>query len=248
MVVPERIREAATFGNRSVGGWPARTGAYDRVKRWVEKPKNDINDNERDKWGGGDGDTLLACVAQCHGASRDEAMEAIEMLEYLLAHGADPNISNRWGMTPLHHACETGFDFGSAAIPILLAAGADVHAKTTECGYYPCCDMGPYRLRGETPLSRAVQWFRGGRIMGVRREGMEYISRLLRHGARLDDCWGGASMEACLRHVEERLGVDPELGVRIDSDIREDIAENEHFVACKALVRKVRYERGPRRF
>ena len=237
MVVPIDILDEATFGQQRPG--------VQSVKEWVSNPQNDINDNELDEWGGGDGDTLLGRASL--GLRNGSDAAKLELIKYLLAHGADPNVCNRWGMTPLHHACESHLSFGTVVIPMLLAAGADVHAKTTKCGIYPD-DLRPYRLRGETPLSRAVQWFRRGQYGPIPRDGLEYISLLLRHGARLDDCWGGASMEACLRHVEERLGLDPEWGVRINTNICEDIAENEHFVACKALVKKVRYERGRKTF
>ena len=52
----------------------------------------------------------------------------VEMTDALLRAGADPNVTNRYGVPPLWLACENG---NPTLIAMLLAAGADVHAETT---------------------------------------------------------------------------------------------------------------------
>lgn len=53
--------------------------------------------------------------------------EAIEILKYLLAHGADPKLSNDYGYTALHEAASWG---SPIAIETLLDYDADFHALT----------------------------------------------------------------------------------------------------------------------
>lgn len=60
-------------------------------------------------------------------------------LKFLLAHGADPNLRDGKGATPLMIAVDSSFEAG---IPILVQSGATV-------------DLG--NSSGETPLIRAVQ-------------------------------------------------------------------------------------------
>ncbi|MDP4198380.1 MAG: ankyrin repeat domain-containing protein [Bacteroidota bacterium] len=62
----------------------------------------------------------------------------LEIIRFLLGHGASPNVSDKWGGTPLHNAaafCD------SAIIALLLQHGANKNAKD---------------LKSETPLDIAI--------------------------------------------------------------------------------------------
>jgi len=62
-----------------------------------------------------------------------------EIMEFLIAQGADVKSSDNWGYTPLHYAVRDGYE---DAIFILLGAGADVNAT---------------EFTGRTPLDLAVR-------------------------------------------------------------------------------------------
>jgi ankyrin repeat protein len=61
------------------------------------------------------GDTPLNCAV---------VQENVEVADFLLAHGADPNIPNRNGLTPLEQASSRGKDTGLSLAKLLLAHGA----------------------------------------------------------------------------------------------------------------------------
>jgi len=50
------------------------------------------------------------------------AQENIEMIEFLFKHGADPNVQDNEGWTPLHAVCQYGF---TDVAKLLLKHGAD---------------------------------------------------------------------------------------------------------------------------
>jgi len=71
-----------------------------------------------------------------HDSILNVAVEYPEALSYLLAHGADPNLANEFGKTPLMYAAQYN---QLEALQILLRAGADPNATTIvapdNCGY-----------------------------------------------------------------------------------------------------------------
>ncbi|MEM9220393.1 MAG: ankyrin repeat domain-containing protein [Cyanobacteria bacterium P01_F01_bin.150] len=72
---------------------------------------------------------ILAAQQTNNGTALHVAAAHIKLTEFtrlLLDKGADVNIRNRFGETPLHEAVQ---NFNEAAIPLLLAAGADINAE-----------------------------------------------------------------------------------------------------------------------
>ena len=88
---------------------------------------------------------LVRCAMnRRHGAGRTPLHAAVldghqEVAALLLAHGADPNMTDEKGQTALHLAAFGGY---RAAVDVLLARGADVNAKD---------------VRGQTPLHLAAK-------------------------------------------------------------------------------------------
>ena len=80
---------------------------------------NGISVNARDRHGR----TLLAHTA-------NEASDVVTRTKKLLSLGADPNIADKGGVTPLMLAVDT--QSTRNCVSLLLAAGADVHAKCAE--------------------------------------------------------------------------------------------------------------------
>ena len=73
---------------------------------------------------------------------------------FLLEHGADPNLPDSIGRTPLHVAVDTG---KARLVKALLAAGADPHARLTAAPFIFKGDFVAYnRFVGATPLWMAA--------------------------------------------------------------------------------------------
>ena len=83
--------------------------------------------------------------------------------------------------------------------------------------------------------------------------GVAYVFLLLRRGASLNNCWGGAPAEACLRHIEDPSAfphlvgayggavIPSAYGVRRDDGAYD--GTKDHFIACKRLVADTRRQR-----
>jgi len=131
----------------------------------------------------------------------------------------------------LYYSCGIPNRGGTDIINMLLDAGANIDAKTTEA-------VGAVAIAGETALSTSLDWFRheDGKTA------LRYVTLLLRRGASLDDCWGGLPAEECLRHIE-----DPEAFNESINDIYDQMdpsmATNEDFIACKKLIADERRRR-----
>src|SRR5262249_47537911 len=96
------------------------------------------------------GDTALNCAV---------VQEKREIVEFLLAHGADPNIPNQNGLTPLEQASSRGKETALALVKLLLAHGAQVNPTNAT----------DYRI---PPL----EWAVGS-------DNLEVVNLLLEHGA-----------------------------------------------------------------
>ena len=168
-------------------------GDLDAVVRWYEAAQGDLNETVT-----GDrpvirapieGYTLLSIVAKCRVWTEDH----VALIRWLLSKGADPNILNEFGFSPLDNACDhhTGLYGPKDAVPhmheaILLLIAAGVNVNTL-----PHIVMEDNHDHFYTPLGECLSRFFGDRYTHMddkRLCGLEYIVRaLLRAGARLDD-------------------------------------------------------------
>ena len=223
----------------------AKSADLRRIHTWLLSLLRPEDINEVDA----DGRTALNLCAKGfdnHGPPEDEIDYYVTAVKMILAQGADVNLADKNGWTPLHHACDSQ-RFGIAVIPALLAAGANVNAKTWGVREYACGVVAPV----QTPLATAIDWFRcrdhqtGSSNLDCTRTGLEIVSILLRRGASLDDCWAGATAENLLRHIEDRTTPAMELWFGNDmwiAEISSDLSQNEDFLACKRLIKNVRCE------
>ena len=154
------------------------------------------------------------------------------LTKFLLERGADVNCVNESGMTPLYYACGIPNRGGTDIINMLLDAGANIDAKTTEA-------VGAVAIAGETALSTSLDWFRHEDA----KTALRYVTLLLRRGASLDDCWGGLPAEECLRHIEDPESFDDGINEIYDEQMDLSMATNEDFIACKKLIADERRRR-----
>ena len=105
------------------------------------------------------------------GSRRWDPVAQAETIECLLEAGANPNATDRSGVSPLHRAVRTRC---AAAVHMLLDHGADAHH---------------INARGSTPLHLAVQTTgRGGSgSVEARQQQAEIVRLLVAHGARATD-------------------------------------------------------------
>ena len=131
------------------------------------------------------GHTTLALVA--HSTKLSDGHVAL--VRWLVARGANPNIRNEDGWSPLDFACASYQSMATRftanmheIILLLIAAGADVNAFTPSSRDYP--DNTRY-----TPLGQTLNEFQGRNDTDTRLGGLEFVVRaLLRAGASLDNC------------------------------------------------------------
>jgi len=129
---PHPLNVVAEFGDVSEGG---------KIFKRDEKAIN-MEDDE--------GMTPLACaVVQQHA----------DTVAFLLEHGADPNIPNHNGLTPLEHACGRDKSVALPLVKLLLARGAEVNHTNRDGG-----GLGP------------LDW-------AVSSDNTELVKLLLEHGA-----------------------------------------------------------------
>lgn len=127
----------------------AAVGDVDRLRRLLEEQPDAVHDISHDGWtplhlaahfGHGEAvELLLAHGADLHARSRNElhntALNAAvfgrrhEVVRLLLDRGADPNVRQRGGWTPLHRAAFLG---DGAMVELLLQRGAAAEAQTDD--------------------------------------------------------------------------------------------------------------------
>ena len=146
---------------------------FQRIREWLDSG-GDVNDSGGNSWHRQDL-CLLSRSNHPH------------LTKFLLERGADVNCVSESGMTPLYYSCGIPNRGGTDIINMLLDAGANIDAKTTEA-------VGAVAIAGETALSTSLDWFRHEDA----KTALRYVTLLLRRGASLDDCWGGMPAEECL--------------------------------------------------
>jgi hypothetical protein len=108
----ETLRDWFAAGNREPNA------VFDFFESWSQSYSDD-SDAEEEPINGG----LLHCLMLHLAKKRSDAADAVRLL---LAHGADPNLQNDAGMTPIRW-CEFPGEMN-----VLLDGGADVHALKAE--------------------------------------------------------------------------------------------------------------------
>ena len=199
-----------------------------RIWGWLDNGA-DVDEAGGDAWDGEE----LCVLSRC---------EHPYLAKFLLERGADVNRADRYGATPLYHACSNPNEpWGTEIMNALLDAGADVDAKTT-------VGLQRVAIAGETALSTSLDFFRRERVH--RKLGLSYVSLLLRRGASLDDCWGGMPVEECLRHIETPDAFGDDINEiydpRGDASDASDVASratDKYFIACKKMIADERRRR-----
>lgn len=112
------------------------------------------------------------------------AVDNRESLELLLQQGFDPNAANQWGKTPLMTAAELN---QLASARRLIAAGANVHAKTQQVAFAGV--GGPDR-------QEAAQGRRTALLIAASHSEAELIDLLVKVGAAAQ-AWDGYHQQVC---------------------------------------------------
>lgn len=148
----------------------AKSGDLEKIKELIKDDPNLVFG--RDIGGNGGTPLLEACDSGCSGPfRRPGGLIYKDVVELLLAHGADANAKDNGGKTPLFYAAIRG---NKAVVELLLAHGADANAKENE-GWTPLlwassgdhkdvvelllahgADVNAKNNLGETPLHRAA--------------------------------------------------------------------------------------------
>ena len=189
---------------------------FQRIREWLDSG-GDVNDTY-DEW---DNEDLSLLGRSNHP----------HLTNFLLERGADVDHVDYNGWTPLYYACSIHDPCGTDVVNMLLDAGANIDAKTTEA-------VQDLAIAGETALSTSLDWFRHGDA----KTALRYVTLLLRRGASLDDCWSGMSAEACLRHIEHPEAFNESINDIYDQ-MDPSMATNEDFIACKKLIADERRRR-----
>ena len=231
MVLSEELTSAVKYDEE---------GVVEAVHTWLQNLSRPEDINDVDEKGA---TVLILCIVAggIRGGQDDEDTHTnyLTAIRWLLRRGADVTIADQRGWTPLHRACNTFHKFGRNIIPQLLAAGADIDAK-------------PEMMR-MTPLSISIDHFRccagTDSDFGIdqsfvdeerARTALEYVSTLIRYGASIDNCWDGPKLhhaETWMRALEDRTGNEVQFYTTPAARV---LKENNHWVACKALIKEVR--------
>ena len=151
-----------------------------------------IGDEEEDAWDEDYEPDTEDCWAPLHAACAWQAWDAVE---HLLEWGANPNIRDHYGDTPLHMSARSGCggpDEAWGAGPVLgalLRKGADMEALDGD---------------GRTPLQIAIEW----RAYKDAESGA--IETLYRAGAKLDRKWlkGFSMSQALIQRVDDERALE----------------------------------------
>ena len=189
---------------------------FQRIREWFDSG-GDVNDTY-DEW---DNEDLSLLGRSNHP----------HLTNFLLERGADVDHVDYNGWTPLYYACSIHDPCGTDVVNMLLDAGANIDAKTTEA-------VQDLAIAGETALSTSLDWFRHADA----KTALRYVTLLLHRGASLDDCWGGMSAEQCLRHIEHPEAFNESINDIYDQ-MDPSMATNEDFIACKKLIADERRRR-----
>ena len=189
-------------------------GDVTTVVAWLDGG-GDVNDSVNGSSSFPEGDTLLMVIPQSDGASS----QRVELAKILLQRGADVN--------RVPDEVEDKYSAVQCCLDCLSSASITERAAILEIlGIYLAAgaNVNHTTWRGETPLYMALKyqnWCADER----RRSAFDSVQLLLRAGASLDDICGSLTAESVLGG---------------NQDILDELADDEHYIACQQLISDVR--------
>ena len=121
-------------------------GDVERVRCLLDKSTEKIN--TRFSWSRFDGGAPLHIAVECNRTGTSALARRAAIVRLLLERGADVNMGNRRGHTPLQLACACSSLEEFEVVPLLLEYGADPNY----------CSSDIYTDRGEPPLQKACKF------------------------------------------------------------------------------------------
>ena len=181
------------------------------VVAWLDAG-GDVNDSVSRTSHFPPGDTLLMVIPQSEGSQH------VELAKLLLQRGADVN--------HVPDEVEDKYSAVQCCLDCLSSASITERAAILEIlGIYLAAgaNVNHQTWRGETALYLALKYKNWG--VNERRSAFDSVTLLLRAGASLDDLCGSLTAEAVLDG---------------NRDIIDELADDQHFIACQQLISDVR--------
>ena len=224
-------------------GNAAANGETDAVFAWLANHGGLINDRDELGW------TLLSCAANGTIDTGELTEIHLSLCRDLIARGADVRVANdHEGNIPLHCACMPGgpldgsittHGYAGQLRRVLLDAGSDINARNKQ---------------SKTPLVRTIEYMSAISV-NWNRNFVALVTDILRAGASLDIRVAPESMSPLVFNDRGDFESVEDLESGIDSQLGQELRDNESWLAMRSLLEGVRatggtwasYAREPRR-